>query len=805
MSDWISELLIQSLIHFLHEKYLSSIQIALPLESKPASQCCLTPCMMRFAFSLAGLLLSFTTTWAEPLRPMLDAKSVDSLMTLLQRSRPDTNRVNLLLALSNDIITRHEELSGDLEKAYTYAKQAEQLSLSLQFKAGQLQSQITLGRILGYNGNRSKGEALLRKALAYYRTQQDKPEQATVWYFLGQMYDRTIDELPEKIECYQQAMRLFGEAGLVSRQAYMLKMIADMHLLQGNTSRAEQELFQVLALYKSARYPYLHYTYDLLSSIYHTLSNYDQALKYELMTIESATATHDSIYLGSFNLNLGILYDELKQWQTALTYYKTAMLLFGEMQDTSMVHIIAHSICGVLIAHESPKDALTFYAQTLQQYPIMKRSDWFEAYMTLAECHLALGHYALAETFYQKMLATQSNKQVIDNPTIASYIKVGTFYRIVKQYDKARAYLNKALALLRQVGFKRGTPSVYLQLFKLDSAQHNYLAAIDNYQQYKTLSDSIFNEKKSQQIANLEIQYNTQKKEQNIALLTRQNLLQQARIREKDLQRNSVIAVTVLLTLLLGLFYNRYRFKQRSNRLLEIKQHEINRQNQSLQQILQEKDALLDEKEWMLKEIHHRVKNNLQIITSMLNAQADFLQDPKALMAIRDSQNRVHAMALIHQKLYQSENLARVNMAEFIREITDYLVESFPQNERVRTILAVDPVQLDVALAIPIGLIINEVVTNSLKYAFPEGRSGQITIVLRLIEEHRYELTIADNGVGLPPGFNINRSDTLGLTMIRGLSRQIGGQLLIDQDEGVSVRLMFSTVRKTDKAGVVTA
>ena len=140
----------------------------------------------------------------------------------------------------------------------------------------------------------------------------------------------------------------------------------------------------------------------------------------------------------------------------------------------------------------------------------------------------------------------------------------------------------------------------------------------------------------------------------------------------------------LLLLCLLALSYNRYRLKQRSNQLLEIKQHEINRKNQTLETLLSEQQQLLTEKEWMLKEIHHRVKNNLQIITSLLHSQGVFLKDEAAQSAIRESQNRVHAMALIHQKLYQSDRLAAIPMAGYVAEIVDYLIKSFDREGTIR-------------------------------------------------------------------------------------------------------------------------
>jgi two-component sensor histidine kinase len=579
----------------------------------------------------------------------------------------------------------------------------------------------------------------------------------------------------------------------------MLKTIADMHASQGNLALAQRDLLQVLALYKSIHYPRRHYTYDLISSVYHGMSNYDEALNYAQLALESATVNKDSVDLGSFNLTLGILHDELKQWKSATKYYKKALWYFEQSKNIDMVHVITNSICGGLIAHESPAKALAFCQQISRQHPATSPSSTYIHYLTLAECHLALKEVKTAERYYVHVLALGANKADVSNLTIATYIKVGTFYVIVRQYDKAHTYLERALTLLKQRGLLRGTASVHLQLFKVDSAQGNYSSAIDHYQKYKSLSDSIFNEKKSQQISSLEVQYETKKKEQDIALLTRQNLMQQASIQQKDFQRNSIIAGAILLAGLLGVSYNRYRLKQKSNQLLEAKQVEINQKNQSLEQVLGQKEELLTEKEWMLKEIHHRVKNNLQVISSLLNAQSDFLQDPIALTAIQDSQNRVHAMALIHQKLYQSHNLALVSMPEYIDEIVDHLMESFNRRASVRAVLTVAATELDVSLATPIGLIINEAVTNSLKYAFPANRPGIITIAFQSIADQTYQLSISDNGVGMPIGMDLERSHTLGLTMIRGLSRQIGGQLQIRQESGVQIILEFSQAKKVDR------
>jgi two-component sensor histidine kinase len=431
----------------------------------------------------------------------------------------------------------------------------------------------------------------------------------------------------------------------------------------------------------------------------------------------------------------------------------------------------------------------------------------------MAECYAALGRYSLAEQYY--LQAVKKAEEVNDSNLIWNcYAALGAFYLLAKQYDKARFYVQQTLQRHEHAGIVLGQANEHLRLFAVDSAQGRLLSAIGHYQQYKLLTDSVFNEAKSKQLAALQVQHDTRRKEQDIALLTKQALVQQARLRQREWQRNALLIGAGGLVLLLGLGVNRYRLKQRVNRLLQAQQQEIHRKNAALeavvgdkQRLLEEKEGLLEEKGWMLKEIHHRVKNNLQIISSLLSTQVDFLRDPAALAALRESQNRVQAMALVHQKLYQSDNLALVDMQAYIADLTEHLLESFDCQGTVRAQLHVAPARLDIALATPLGLILNEAITNALKHAFPPGRTGTLTVALRPLEAPRWELRIADDGVGLPPGAERRRHESLGLAMIEGLSKQIGGalQLAPAGGGGVQLTLQFTAARKAPRPEITPA
>jgi len=203
----------------------------------------------------------------------------------------------------------------------------------------------------------------------------------------------------------------------------------------------------------------------------------------------------------------------------------------------------------------------------------------------------------------------------------------------------------------------------------------------------------------------------------------------------------------------------------------------------------------LTEKVVMLKEIHHRVKNNLQIISSLLYLQSRAIQDPTSLEVFRESQTRVKSMALIHDKLYQSNDLSRINFAEYIHSLAEYLSQSYQMLQDVRFKIDTDEVFLTIDTAIPCGLIINELVSNALKYAFKPHEKGQIRIELRILASPNEELLliIADDGVGMPEHINFRKTGSLGLQLVNNLVKQLSGTIVMNaKDGGTSFKITFS-------------
>jgi PAS domain S-box-containing protein len=208
----------------------------------------------------------------------------------------------------------------------------------------------------------------------------------------------------------------------------------------------------------------------------------------------------------------------------------------------------------------------------------------------------------------------------------------------------------------------------------------------------------------------------------------------------------------------------------------------------------------LHEKEVLLKEVHHRVKNNMQVISSLLNLQSEYIKDETIARVLRESQNRVKSMALIHEKLYQSRNLAVIDFGEYVRELSTQIFRSYGMTStKVSLQVNVESVSLGVDRAIPCAIIVNELVSNALKYAFPNGKGGCVTIVLRENPPGRVEMQIGDDGVGIPEGTEVETAETLGLSLVRMLTEQIQGQLTsrpglpsADQRRGTHFTLTFA-------------
>lgn len=260
------------------------------------------------------------------------------------------------------------------------------------------------------------------------------------------------------------------------------------------------------------------------------------------------------------------------------------------------------------------------------------------------------------------------------------------------------------------------------------------------------------------------------------------------------IQNYDLIELTVGFIIFLVIIRQIITFNENKN-LLIIAEKEIESRKNAENKI----KLSLEEKNILLQEIHHRVKNNMQIISSLLNLQTRYVDDEEAVNVLKESQNRVRSMAMIHEKLYQSNDLSHINFVDYIQSLVSNLFYSYNiKNLQIKSILEIDDVKLNMETAVPCGLIISEIVSNSLKYAFPNGMHGEILVSLKSIEDG-YELIISDNGIGLPEELDFDNNKSLGLILVKSLTEQIDGEITIHRNHGTEFKIRFKQLKYKER------
>jgi len=207
----------------------------------------------------------------------------------------------------------------------------------------------------------------------------------------------------------------------------------------------------------------------------------------------------------------------------------------------------------------------------------------------------------------------------------------------------------------------------------------------------------------------------------------------------------------------------------------------------------------LKEKELLLREIHHRVKNNLQIVFSLMNLQTGYVDDEESVNVLQESQSRVKSMAIIHELLYQTESLSEIDLGRYVPSLVSYLFDSYAVDpRRIKLNMEMEDVLFNIDTAVPCGLIINELVSNSLKHAFPEGKEGEITIKLQSTDS-KYMLIISDNGIGFPKDLDFKNTESLGLQLVNSLTGQIDGKIELDRSHGTEFKIIFKELKYEER------
>jgi two-component sensor histidine kinase/tetratricopeptide (TPR) repeat protein len=660
-------------------------------------------------------------------------------------------------------------------------KEGEATQESAQETSFRRQALCLLGKLYAQGADSANAEQVFTKLIAECISSGDAETEGKALFYRG-LYtafspattQNRLGYLNKALDLYQKLNNPEGEINCLTDMGYL-------HVVSFDLKNAFDDFSRALQLEESIGYPHTQYTTDVISMVCSFRGEFGEPLKYSLETIKTAEANRDSIGWPYFYSRLGDLYrTEGARDEEALKWMQKALDRFLLAAGDPGLYPNLYDMVGAMCTLQRCSQALALVQTVAKKMPPENLTERLFYNLSLEGCYQGLQQYNLCEEYLSKADSLEKKLEVFIGPFRSAVITFQYAYLYLNEgkYAKAKLYANRYLSDPSNIqGALQNEISEYENLIFLDSVLHDPTAGVRHYKRYTQLIDSNFRVSGTRQAEELQVKYATEEKENQITLLNQKAKLEQADLKQANLLKDVTIGGIILVLIIAGLLYRQNTLKQKTNEL-------VSRKNGQLQH-------LLTEKEWLLKEIHHRVKNNFQTVMGLLGTQSDYLRNEVAIAAIADSQRRIHTMSLIHQRLYQTENLSAINMPDYIHELVDFLSDSFNTDNRIRFKLKTEPIELDLSQCIPLGLILNETITNAFKYAFPNGREGVISISLEAVSSNHLLLTIEDNGIGLPAGFSQTKQNSMGINLIKGLSAELGAEFILAGQNGTKISISF--------------
>jgi len=666
---------------------------------------------------------------------------------------------------------------ADLDSANRYIHEAIRLTGSDKDSHLRNECEVLLADYYHKSGRLKESKDVFLRLIASGQREGNKEIVARAWERLGTMKENG-DSL--NLVFLNNSLSLYKEIPSREKEMELLWDLGNLHA-SSQIPLFQQDFERILQLEQATGFKHTLYAQYMLAYAATMKTEYLDESNYCRAALENLQWSGISFLKPTFFTRMGAAYISLNKNEEALSWFQRALDL-----RTKETHFFWYKsllfLGGRLDYLGRAAEALSRTQAIISEYPPLTPWEKMETNDIIAESFEQLNKPDSADKYYRVILDLSNRYPNLDGQFARNYFSIASYYVSKGNPKMAKVFLDKGVT-----GEERNIVTLVDEarlLYKLDSVKGDYRAALQDHIRYKNLFDSNTNIDQQNKLQELEVKFEAQKKDQDIKYLRQQQVAQQLESRQSKLFRNILIAVAGLFLVIIGLLFSRYRLKQRTNIRLEAQQQAINNQNLALRHLIKEKD-------WLVKEIHHRVKNNFQTVIGLLGTQCGYLNSDTAINAIRDSQQRIQAMSLIHQRLYQTENLSAVSMPEYVHELVDFLRESFPVGRLVRFRLQIDPIVLDLEHCIPLGLILNEAITNSFKYAFLHAREGIISISFCPTGPRHLELVIKDNGAGLPPGFDGSKAGSMGMNLMYGLCREIGASISITSHPGTQITIGF--------------
>lgn len=482
--------------------------------------------------------------------------------------------------------------------------------------------------------------------------------------------------------------------------------------------------------------------------------------------------------IANSQLVAGHIYSNLGNYKEATANYKSCLDFFKSINDSSG---ISYTYSGLGIVNYDNKkfdEALNNYLNAEIYWVDEQASLKADLWNNIGALYVEKNEFDNARYYYNKALSFYKSEKWWSEISMV-YYNLGELFLKENNITEATNSFNNSLKIGEEIESYTEIIWAYYGLYLTHKKAKNLKEALSYFELYTNLKDSIHGIQNKEEVRELEALFHQEKqlkkiKDQQLKIVQTEKRVQNEKLKNLIF---IVIIIFILLLLLLGIYH--FRKSKKQNKTLKEQQQLVSNS--------------LEEKELLLKEIHHRVKNNLQVISSLLNLQNNAIDNPQTKYVINETQNRINAIALVHKKLYQSQNIGKINFSSYLQEIVDQQKVIYNNQDFEVDCIVNTPktTELNLDIAVSLGLIVSELITNAFKYAFHSEQKNKLEITLIAKEKGKHELIVSDNGPGLPKEFENGEKESLGMELVKILTEQIEGKITIKNDNGAFFFIEF--------------
>lgn len=595
---------------------------------------------------------------------------------------------------------------------------------------------------------------------------------ATAHYNFGR-YLTSKGKLREAVAAYQKYIDVWTAEGKEGIAANAYNQLGVVYRNMSEYILAKKYLTEAIRISaKHNREDLLALAYMNLANVNSSIGEYTEAITNHLYSIRIKEKHNDVNGLTQSYQNIGIVYSKLDKPDDALHYYYKVLDLKHVIQNQRTLALLYNNI-GICYAKKYAFDSALSTSQRAlaMRKKLGDKAGIAQSLNNVAAVYRDKKDYARAIAFFEEALAVQQTLESKDDLANV-YANLGTMYTKTGNSKKGEEYLLKSLNIYRLTGSASIKEPLH-GLTAMYEAQGNVEKAGVYRGEYLKISDSLVSDDVKNRLVQMQAEFDVERKEAQLRFEKQQNELKDLQLAQSENKRLVlIVALAIVLMMMMALLYH-VRTKRLAARVLAQKNERI---------------------ELLIRELHHRVKNNMQTISSLLGLQSFRITDDVARTALKEGQTRVEAMSLIHQKLYLDDQLRDVDMEEYLKALSQTLSQSYGYDTAaVQSSVSLTNKKLDVDIAIPLGLIINELIINAFKHAFVAVANPELQVMLKQRDDNLLELTVRDNGSGLPDISLLERSKSFGLKLVNTLSRQLNGKLTVANEGGAVFTLILNT------------